>query len=190
MNFFKWIIFKTLINFNWRLITLQYCCVFCHTLTWISHGCTCVPILNPLPPPSPPHPSGSSQCTSPEHPVSCIKPGLAIHSHMIIYVFQCHSPKSSHPCPLPQSPKDCFKHFWKYMLSSSTCHLNLLSSVSVMSVFLDNVYHTKYLIQSIWSEGEMRVPLKPWKENSWAYLRPQPTLVVLVILIVQPLYHM
>ena len=26
-----------------------------------------------------PHPSGSSQCTSPEHPVSCIKPGLAIH---------------------------------------------------------------------------------------------------------------
>ena len=33
----------------------------------------------PLPPPSPYHPSGSSQCTSPKHPVSCIKPGLAIH---------------------------------------------------------------------------------------------------------------
>jgi len=32
----------------------------------------------PLPPPSPSHPSGSSQCTSPEHPVSCIEPGLAI----------------------------------------------------------------------------------------------------------------
>ena len=28
----------------------------------------------PLPPPSPYHPSGSSQRTSPEHPVSCIKP--------------------------------------------------------------------------------------------------------------------
>ena len=27
-------------NFNWRLITLQYCGVFCHTFTWISHGCT------------------------------------------------------------------------------------------------------------------------------------------------------
>jgi len=36
------------------------------------------PILNPLPPPSPSHPSGSSQCTSPEGPVSCIEPGLAI----------------------------------------------------------------------------------------------------------------
>ena len=33
----------------------------------------------PLPPSSPSHPSGSSQCTSPEHPVSCIELGLAIY---------------------------------------------------------------------------------------------------------------
>ena len=26
---------------------------------------------------------------------------------MILYIFQCHSPKSSHTLPLPQSPKDC-----------------------------------------------------------------------------------
>ena len=31
-----------------------------------------------LPPPSPYHPSESSQCTSPKFPVSCIEPGLAI----------------------------------------------------------------------------------------------------------------
>ena len=31
------------IYFNWRLITLQYCGGFCPTLTWISHGFTCVP---------------------------------------------------------------------------------------------------------------------------------------------------
>ena len=37
------------------------------------------PTLNPLPPPSPYHPSRSSQCTSPKHPVSCIESGLAIH---------------------------------------------------------------------------------------------------------------
>ena len=37
----------------------------------------CSPSRNLLPPPSPYHPSGSSQCTSPKHPVSCIKPGLA-----------------------------------------------------------------------------------------------------------------
>ena len=33
-------------------------------------------ILNP--PPSPSHPSGSSQCTSTKRPVSCIEPGLEI----------------------------------------------------------------------------------------------------------------
>ena len=32
---------------HWRLITLQYCSGFCHTLTWISHGFTCVPHPNP-----------------------------------------------------------------------------------------------------------------------------------------------
>ena len=39
---------------------------------------TCSPSRTPLPPPSPYHPSGLSQCTSPKHPVSCIEPGLAI----------------------------------------------------------------------------------------------------------------
>ena len=38
----------------------------------------CSPFFTHLPPPSPCHPSGSSQCTSPKHPVSCIKAGLVI----------------------------------------------------------------------------------------------------------------
>ena len=37
----------------------------------------CSPSWTFLPPPSPYPPSGSSQCTSPKHPVSCIEPGLA-----------------------------------------------------------------------------------------------------------------
>ena len=68
----------------------------------------CPPSWAPLPPPSPSHPSGSSQCTSPKLPVSCIEPGLV--SHMIIYMFQCYSLKSSHPRLLPQSPKVCSLH--------------------------------------------------------------------------------
>ena len=40
---------------------------------------TCSQSRTPLPPPLPHHPSGSSQYTSPKHPVSCIKPGLVIH---------------------------------------------------------------------------------------------------------------
>ena len=40
-----------------------------------------------LPPLSPYHPSGSSQCSSPKHPVSWIEPGLATHFiHDIIHV--------------------------------------------------------------------------------------------------------
>ena len=37
------LLFKKLINFNWRLITLQYCSGFHRILTRISHGCTHVP---------------------------------------------------------------------------------------------------------------------------------------------------
>ena len=43
--------------------------------TWVY---MCPPSWTPLSPPSPSHPSGSSQCTSPERTVSCIEPGLVI----------------------------------------------------------------------------------------------------------------
>ena len=60
--------FFSFIFISWGLITLQYCSGFCHTLTWISHGVTCIPHPDPpLPPPSLLDPSGSSQCTRPEH---------------------------------------------------------------------------------------------------------------------------
>ena len=66
------------IYFNWRLITLQYCIGFARHQHESAMGIHGFPILKPLPPPSLYHPSGSSQCTSPKHPVSCIKPGLVI----------------------------------------------------------------------------------------------------------------
>ena len=39
--------FFSFIFISWRLITLQYCSGFCHALTWISHGFTCVPHPDP-----------------------------------------------------------------------------------------------------------------------------------------------
>ena len=66
-------------------------------LPWVY---TCSPSWTPLPPPSPYHPSGSSQCTSPKLPVSCIEPGLVIRFlHDIIHVFNDHTffhPYSAH----------------------------------------------------------------------------------------------
>ena len=41
------IFFFPCIFISWRLITLQFCSGFCHTLTWISHGVTCVPHPDP-----------------------------------------------------------------------------------------------------------------------------------------------
>jgi len=103
--------FIYLLNFNWRLITLQYCGDFCHTFTWISHGCTCVPHPE-LPSHLPPHPISQG------HPSA---PALSTLPHaskldwwsilrMIIYMFQCYSLKSSHPRLLPQSPTVCSLH--------------------------------------------------------------------------------
>ena len=90
------------IFFNWRLIALQYCGGFCHTFTWISHGCTCVPILN-----LPPHPIPQGHPSTPA--LSTLSHALNLDwwsiSRMIIYMFQCCSLKSSHPRLLSQSPK-------------------------------------------------------------------------------------
>ena len=40
-------LFFSFIFISWRRITLQYCSGFCHTLTWISHGFTCIPHPDP-----------------------------------------------------------------------------------------------------------------------------------------------
>ena len=107
MVFFKKLLL--FIYFNWRLITLQYCIGFCHTLTWISHGCTCVP--HPEPPSHlPPHAIPQGHPSAPA--LSTLSHALNLDwksvSRMIIYMFQWYSLKSSQPRLLPQSPKDCF----------------------------------------------------------------------------------
>ena len=99
-----------------RLITILYW--FCHTSTWIRHGCTCVPNPEPpLPPPSPYHPSGSSQCSSPKHPVSCIEPGPVIHFlYDIIHVSMPFSQIIS-PSPSPTESKRLFYTSVSFLLS-------------------------------------------------------------------------
>ena len=59
----------------------------------------------PLPPPTPYHLSDLPRAPAPSilYPVSNID--CRFVSYLIVCMFQCHSPKSSHPLPLPQSLK-------------------------------------------------------------------------------------
>ena len=94
------------IYFNWRLITLQYCIGFAIHQHESAVGVHVLPILNP--PPYSYHPSGSSQCTSPKHPVSCIEPGLMIHFlYDIIHVSMPFS-QIIPPSPSPTESKRLF----------------------------------------------------------------------------------
>ena len=70
---------------------------------------TCSPSWTPLSPPSLYHPSGSSQCTSPKHPIFRIKPGLVIHFlYDIIHV----SMPFSQIIPPPPSPTESKRLFY------------------------------------------------------------------------------
>ena len=95
----SFLVFLILFNF-----TILYW--FCHISKWIHHRYTCVP-----------HPEAPSQIplhTIPlGHPSApapnILYPALNLDwrfiSYMILYMFQCHSPKSSHPLPLPESKR-------------------------------------------------------------------------------------
>ena len=50
---------------------------------------------------------------------------------MIVYMFQCHSPKSSHPLPLPHSPK---------VRSTHLCLFCCLAYRVIITIFLNSIY--------------------------------------------------
>ena len=101
-----------------------------------------------LPPPSPYHPSGSSQCTSPKHPVSCIRPGLVTRFiHDSIHVSMPFSQIIS-PSPSPTESKTLFYTSVSLLLSRmqgycyhlSKFHIYML--VYCIGVFLSGLLHS------------------------------------------------
>ena len=87
------------------------------------------PILNP--PPSPYHPSGSSQCTSPKHPVSCIEPGLAT---CVIYdIIHISMPFSQINPPSPSPPES--KRLFYTSVSLLLSRIQKFISLRVLSMF-------------------------------------------------------
>ena len=116
-------------------LTLQYCIGFAIHQNESTTGIHVFPILNP--PPSPYHSPGSFQCTSPSIQYRASNLDWRLVSYMILYMFQCHSPKSPHPLPLPQSPKDYSIH---------QCLFCCLLYRVIVTIFLNSIYMRLYTV--------------------------------------------
>ena len=117
---------------------------FCHTLTWIHHGCTWAPKHEPLShlpahiiPPDPFHAPAPSIL----YPAS--NTDWRFVPYMIVYMFQCHSPKSSHPLPLPLSPKVRSIHLCLFCCLTYRVIITIfLNSIYIIGVFLSDLFHS------------------------------------------------
>ena len=116
----------------------------------------CSPSWTPLPPPSPYHPSGSSQCTSPKLPVSCIKPGLAIRFlydiiHVLMPFSQIIPPTTESKRLFYISVSLLLSHIQGYRYHLSKFHT---FSIKITCLYLEMVFclyfwkHTSSLIAS------------------------------------------
>ena len=108
----------------------------------------CSPSWTLLLPPSPYHPSGSSQCTSPKHPVSCTEPGLATR---FIYDIICISMPFSQiipPSPSPTGSKRLFYTSVSLLLSriQGYCYhlskFHIYALVYCIGVFLSGLLYS------------------------------------------------
>ena len=108
----------------------------------------CSPSWTLLPPPSPYHPSGASQCTSPKHPVSCIEPGLAIHCIYDIILISVPFSQIIPPSPSPTESKRLFYTSVSLLLSRTQSYCYHLSKFHIyvlvyfIGVFLSGLLHS------------------------------------------------
>ena len=128
-------IFKVLFIY---LFTLQYCIDFAIHQHESATGVHVFPILNPSSH-LPPHtiPLGHPHAPAPRIQYHASNLDWQFISHLIIYMFQCHSPKSSHPRPLPRSPKHYSMHL---------CLFCCLAYRVIVTIFLNSIYMCYYTV--------------------------------------------
>ena len=93
---------------------------------------TCIPKHEP-PSHLPPHniSLGHPHAPSPSMLYSVSDIDWRFDSYMIVYMLECHSPRSSHPLPLPLSPKVRYTHL---------CLFSCLAYRVVIAIFLNSIY--------------------------------------------------
>ena len=126
--------FKNCYYYYFFYFTILYW--FCHTSTWIHHRRTRVP--NPEPPSHlPPHtiPLGHPSAPAPSFLYPASNLDWQFVSYMILYMFWCHSLKSS-PLPLPQSPKDCFI----YLCLFCCLTYRVVITIFKFHIYFDRIY--------------------------------------------------
>ena len=131
--FFKFYFYFFILFFNFTILYWFY-----HTSTWIHQRYTCVPhpesssLL-------PPHtiPLGHPSAPAPSIQYCASNLDWRLVSYMILYIFQCHSPKSFNPLSLPQSPKDCSIH---------QCLFCCLVYRVIVTIFLNSIYMHQYTV--------------------------------------------
>ena len=108
----------------------------------------CSPSWTLLPPPSPYHPSGSSQCTNPKHSVSCIEPGLA--TRFIYDIIHISMPFSQiiPPSLSPTESKRLFYTSVSLLLSRIQGYCYHLSKFHLF--FLYRKFHLEFVVNLFW----------------------------------------
>ena len=137
--------------------------------------------MNPLPPPSPQHPSGSSPCTSPKHAVSCIRHRLVIRFlHDSIHVSMPFSqiiPPSASPSE-SQSPPYTSVSFSLSCIQGHHCHLSKFHiCVSILYWCFSFWLTSLCIIGSSFIHLSLSFPSGSVVKNSPAMQEPQETRV-------------